>query len=321
MRTRSMGFTLIELLVVIAIIGILAAMLVPALGRAREAARRASCQNNLKQMGLTFKLYAGEDPGEKFPPIRSTYCNGEPVYWDQMADMERVFPDYLSDFDVLVCPSTLEVGLAQATWDSRPNNSPAGMRDYTEERNGAVLTGDGVVQPCEITGAVPYSYIGWALPEALNQDMVMMGGPMTPLQRNIMAKAMEWGIDSGAAGKEATRRAHAAADSDWEFAVAMTGQQKAYRLREGIERFLITNVNAPAGAVEAQTTLAIMWDALAPGPAMFNHIPGGCNVLYLDGHVDFVRWQNGDGPFPVNNAGLQLHKSNHMLNGTSMMGM
>lgn len=77
---KRKGFTLIELLVVVAIIAILAAMLLPALSKARQNARNVACISNLKQIGLAFLMYAN-DNNEYLPPDQGTASDGTGGYW------------------------------------------------------------------------------------------------------------------------------------------------------------------------------------------------------------------------------------------------
>ncbi len=83
------GFTLIELLVVIAIIAILAAILFPVFAQARDRARTATCQSNLKQLGLAFHLYTA-DYDEVYPPVSQWKTRLQP---------------YIKNFDINKCPS------------------------------------------------------------------------------------------------------------------------------------------------------------------------------------------------------------------------
>ena len=81
------------------------------------------------------------------------------------------------------------------------------------------------------------------------------------------------------------------------------GQQHTRRfLRQGIERFLITDINNPAASNEAASMVPVLWDHVSARVDAFSHVPGGCNVLYLDGHVDFLRYPAERFPVTRNSA-------------------
>lgn len=115
------GFTLIELLVVIAIIAILAAILFPVFARARENARRSSCQSNLKQIGIGFMQYI-QDYDERYPQtFNSDATSMAPqanVFWPQLLQ------PYIKSVQVFSCPSQKKVGQSQMTvtpWSTADN--------------------------------------------------------------------------------------------------------------------------------------------------------------------------------------------------------
>lgn len=305
------GFTLIELLVVIAIIGILAAILLPALARARESARRSSCQNNLKQFGLIFKMYSGESKGGMYPPAQHQPTGSAGFL--MTPECYAVYPEYISDPNIYVCPSSAN----HTKSDMYYNGDAAGVSVLGQKNASGQDTGQEWWH-----AAWSYCYLGWVFDKCNEDDQKvdaaiiagiihtvfpsidtsMFTGEMMPAQLvSALINILNGAPDFLRSNEPYDKTVKDVLDSDVDnmspgYGNGDAQSTRVYRIREGIERFMITDINNPGAQNMAQSTMWIMFDLVSGNAADFNHVPGGANVLYMDGHVRFEKYPSQEAP-------------------------
>jgi len=217
-------------------------------------------------------------------------------------DLSQVYPDYLADYNIMVCPSSVEakqafkLGWLNVGGSQSPIPGPFDpCRVGFTDRFGDEVVGGGGFDIYEIgTGHadVPYSYMycGYAC-----------SGPNASYAFDYITHAV-WESASGWNGDTPNLQR---LNQDVKYAGGLpTGANTVHRLKEGVEQYFITDIHRPAGSAEAQSSIPVMWDRCmfrAGDASQFNHVPSGANILYMDGSVRFMRYMKNpdDQEFPL----------------------
>jgi type II secretory pathway pseudopilin PulG len=192
------GFTLVALLVIIAVLAILAAMLLPALAPAKRKAQRINCVNNLKQDGLAFRIWAG-DNGDKYPMAVSTNMDGTMEY----ADGENTFRHFqvmsneLSTPKILICPADTRAAAYNFARLKNQNVSYFVGLDANDEFPRRLLDGDrNITADTEpengILKLVPGRRVSWTETMHVNQgNLGLSDGSVQELSNSGLRNALQ----------------------------------------------------------------------------------------------------------------------------------
>jgi prepilin-type processing-associated H-X9-DG protein len=253
------------------------------------------------------------------PPMQFDARSVSEVKAGVMPRNNAVYPEYVTDPQIYICPS-----------DANPD--PDAMKDSAGNYAFAGDIWDDRIWGCMDDVNVSYAYFGWLLDRMCDDPtqnaqapadlagalFALFGASLPPGASGLnipaqflgLALAIASGPNVAAFFADPTGYAPQAADKDYTMpdqdpyrTEGNGGGNTVYRLREGVERFVITDINNPAASAKAQSEIFVMLDQFSAAAELFNHIPGGCNVLFMDGHVVFARYPTCNPPV---NAGIAL---------------
>lgn len=331
---KKSGLSHLELLVIIALL-VVSGLLVLSWGTfvSFDRAARASCANNLKQIGIALKMYSNESRGEKYPPPGFYHefpvdCDGEgyPILDEKrpvltnFLNVPSIYPEYISEPQLFVCPA--DPTLNEKSQDNLMTTALEVDRICSQSMRGVTQAGQS------------YTYLAFlfddhylARPTVSHlsigklRDLCGPYGFEIPIQHGLYAnlnyseKSLNPDQLLVTLDRDIDLRAQLATFGASELAghefVGNGGTDWLLRIREGVSRFVITDIgNAGAGA-KADARIPLMFGNVSARSDNWHHGSPGTNVLYLDGHVEFKRYSDGEFPTNVPFAHLMTSVSEH----------